>query len=134
MSREMLLQHPKEKGFLHQIITVDKKWIFYKSFKRKQYCSYSGQSLPLTSTSTQKRAAGRMLYSSTVKVKQEEYSSFSSMTMLGQPSRIWPRTSWALLPHPPYSQISCHLTSICSHDLFEQRFQSSDHSELFAER
>jgi len=46
------LQRQQRKNFLHRIVTEDKKWIFYDNPKKKKYYAKSGQSLPLTSTST----------------------------------------------------------------------------------
>ena len=49
---EQLIQRQQRKGFLHQIVTEDEKWIFYDNPKKKKYYAKPGQSLPPTSTST----------------------------------------------------------------------------------
>ena len=49
---EQLIQRQQRKGFLHRIVTGDKKWIFYDNPKKKKYYAKPGQSLPSISTST----------------------------------------------------------------------------------
>jgi len=43
----MLLQRQERKGFLHQIITGDKKWIYYENPKRKKAWVKPGKAGPL---------------------------------------------------------------------------------------